>query len=38
VGIPLLRSIPVLGHLFKSTRKNKDKTELMIFITPRIVE
>lgn len=38
VGIPLLRSIPVLGHLFKSTRKSKDKTELMIFITPRIVE
>jgi type IV pilus assembly protein PilQ len=38
VGIPILRSIPVLGHLFKSTRKNKDKTELMIFITPRIVE
>ncbi len=38
VGIPLLRSIPILGHLFKSTRKNKDKTELMIFITPRIVE
>ena len=38
VGIPLLRSIPILGHLFKSTNKRKDKTELMIFITPRIVE
>ena len=38
VGIPLLRSIPILGNLFKSTRKGKDKTELMIFITPRIVE
>jgi type IV pilus assembly protein PilQ len=37
-GIPLLRSIPILGHLFKSTNKRKDKTELMIFITPRIVE
>lgn len=37
-GIPLLRSIPILGHLFKSTKKSKDKTELMIFITPRIVE
>jgi type IV pilus assembly protein PilQ len=37
-GIPLLRDIPVLGHLFKSTKKSKDKTELMIFITPRIVE
>jgi type IV pilus assembly protein PilQ len=38
VGIPLLRSIPILGYLFKSTKKSKDKTELMIFITPRIVE
>ena len=37
-GIPLLRDIPILGHLFKSTKKSKDKTELMIFITPRIVE
>lgn len=37
-GIPLLRSLPFIGHLFKSTKKSKDKTELMIFITPRIVE
>lgn len=37
-GIPVLRSIPIIGHLFKSTRKGRDKTELMIFITPRIVE
>jgi type IV pilus assembly protein PilQ len=37
-GIPLLRNIPILGHLFKSTKKSKGKTELMIFITPRIVE
>lgn len=37
-GIPLLRSIPILGNLFKSTRKRKDKSELLIFITPRIVE
>lgn len=37
-GIPLLRSIPFVGNLFKSTKKSKAKTELMIFITPRIVE
>ena len=38
VGIPLLRNIPILGHLFKSTKKSKDKTELMIFITPTVVQ
>ena len=37
-GIPLLRSIPILGNFFKSTKKTRDKNELMIFITPRIVE
>lgn len=37
-GVPLLRSIPILGHLFKSTSRRKEKTELLIFITPRIVE
>jgi type IV pilus assembly protein PilQ len=30
--------VPVLGHLFKSTSKTKDRRELLIFITPRIVE
>lgn len=37
-GVPLLRSIPVLGHLFKSTTKSTIRNELLIFITPRIVE
>lgn len=36
-GIPLLMHIPILGWLFKSKRKSKDKTELLIFITPEIV-
>jgi type IV pilus assembly protein PilQ len=36
-GIPLLRSIPVLGHLFKSTSVSNQRRELLIFITPRIV-
>jgi type IV pilus assembly protein PilQ len=31
-------NVPVLGHLFKSTVKTKDRRELLIFITPRIVE
>ena len=36
--VPLLGDIPVVGHLFKTTSKQQDKTELLIFITPRIVK
>ena len=35
-GIPLLSRIPLIGWLFKKETKTKDKTELLIFITPRI--
>jgi general secretion pathway protein D len=37
-GIPLLSAIPVLGALFSQTNKKLDRTELMIMITPRVVE
>lgn len=36
-GVPWLMDIPILGNLFKSTTYNKGKTELLIFITPRIL-
>lgn len=36
-GIPVLSQIPVLGWFFRNTKKNDDRTELLIFITPRIV-
>jgi type IV pilus assembly protein PilQ len=36
-GIPVLSSIPILGYLFRNTRYNDERTELLIFITPRIV-
>lgn len=36
-GVPFLMDIPLLGWLFKSNSKAKTKTELLIFITPRIV-
>lgn len=36
-GIPWLMDIPVLGNLFKSKSYVKGKTELLIFITPRIL-
>ncbi len=30
--------IPLLGWLFKAQRKEIDKTELLIFITPTVVD
>jgi len=37
-GVPLLMDIPFLGGLFRSTTKTKERRELLIFITPRIVQ
>ena len=36
-GIPILSSIPGLGKLFSTTTKDKEKSELLIFIQPSIV-
>ena len=36
--IPILGDIPLLGHLFKSTRKIKRKKNLVILLTPYIVK
>ena len=35
---PVLGDIPVLGALFRSTRFQKDETELIIIVTPRLVK
>jgi general secretion pathway protein D len=35
--VPILGDIPILGEIFKSTSKGKTKTELLVFLTPRIV-
>jgi type IV pilus assembly protein PilQ len=35
--VPLLGNIPVLGHLFKTQGRSTEKTELLVFITPKIV-
>lgn len=37
-GTPWLSKIPVLGWLFKSKTKSNEKGELLIFITPTIVQ
>ncbi len=36
-GLPFLSKIPVLGWLFKNRIKNRDNSELLIFLTPKII-
>ena len=36
-GVPLLSKIPVLGWLFKSEESRVERSELLIFLTPRIM-
>ena len=36
-GIPLLRSIPVIGQLFGYYSKSFTRTNLLVFLTPRII-
>lgn len=38
VGIPILKDIPLLGRLFKFTEKRVESRDLVIFVTPTIVE
>ncbi|MBO9668210.1 MAG: type II secretion system secretin GspD, partial [Bdellovibrio sp.] len=35
--VPLLGDIPILGWLFKSKSTRKDKTNMVVFLTPKIV-
>jgi type II secretory pathway component GspD/PulD (secretin) len=35
--VPLLGSLPVVGRMFRSDVKNDSKTELVVFLTPRII-
>lgn len=36
--IPVFGDLPLIGPLFKNTQKRDDKTELLIFVTPRILK
>lgn len=36
--VPLLGDIPLLGALFRRSEKSQEKVELLIFITPRLIE
>jgi type IV pilus assembly protein PilQ len=35
--VPLLGDVPVVGNLFKNTVRSTQKTELLIFLTPKVV-
>ncbi|MDT8894441.1 type IV pilus secretin PilQ [Halomonas sp. I1] len=35
---PLLGDLPLIGHLFRYTENSSDKVELLVFITPRILD
>ncbi len=35
--VPLLGDIPILGHLFRRSYDSKERSELLVFITPQII-
>ena len=35
--MPVLMDVPLLGNLFRSTSTTKQKRELLIFVTPKIL-
>ena len=35
--VPLLGDIPVLGNLFKQKTRTTNKSELLVFITPKVL-
>lgn len=36
--VPGLGDLPIIGNVFKSTRRQTDKAEVVVFLTPRIVQ
>jgi type IV pilus assembly protein PilQ len=36
--VPLLGDVPVVGNLFKNRSKSMEKSEMLVFITPKVVE
>ena len=37
-GVPFLKDIPILGQLFSSTRFQRNESELIVVVTPVIVD
>jgi hypothetical protein len=36
-GIPLLMDVPLVGNIFKNRNEDMTKTEIVIFMTPKII-
>jgi type IV pilus assembly protein PilQ len=36
-GIPVLKDIPLIGNLFKRSKKQLEKQDLIVFVTPHII-
>ena len=36
-GVPFLMDIPLIGGIFRKTVTTKEKTELLVFVTPHII-
>ena len=36
-ALPLLGDLPVIGNAFKNTSRTNNRTELLVFLTPRVV-
>jgi pilus assembly protein CpaC len=37
-GLPFLQSIPILGQLFSSTRWQRNESELLVVVTPEVID
>lgn len=37
-GVPVLKDIPIIGNIFKRSQKTRDKKDLIIFVTPHILQ
>jgi general secretion pathway protein D len=37
-GVPILSSIPVIGVLFSTRNNTNDRTELLVLLTPRVID
>jgi general secretion pathway protein D len=36
-GVPFLQRIPLVGYLFSTRQRNKDRTNLIIIVWPKII-
>jgi type II secretory pathway component GspD/PulD (secretin) len=37
-GIPILKDLPIIGYLFKRTDNRKEKTEIVFFLTAKVID